>query len=456
VGAGVIALGLTAVSYFVWTSPTGPVAQVQHIVSAAQGVDMKNERNELLGNVVQLKSTVSENQAQIDSLEQQLEQAKVKLAQAEETIASSKVPTSTPPAKKPTAPAPAAPTDPVAATPAETVSAPSKAELVDPASRYFGLYTAQAPFNWATYDDVSSKLGNRPSMVGYFGGWDETFRPDAVTRAWQRNTMPMLTWESRPIDSPNSQVDEPDYTMPKILGDPDTGTPGAYDDYIRQYARDIVSTGLPLAIRFDHEMNGIWYPWAEDNGHGDSINGNRTGDYVKMWQHVHDIFQQEGANDLVIWVWAPNIINNLPSAHKSLEYLQSLYPGDEYVDWVGLSGYLRPTYKPENNFTFDYSFGSSLDQLRQITDKPILLAEIGASEIGGHKAAWLTDVFDALARPENDDIIGLSWFNLAVTSYVEGELATNDWRIDSRPESLQAFSDGISDPADRFALTPYE
>jgi hypothetical protein len=446
----------------VWTSPTGPVAQVQQIVASAQsGVDMKDERNELLGNVVELKGTVTEGETQIQSLEQELEVVKVKLAEAQAEVEEQKATAAAPPAGRsgPTTPAPSepdAPSVPAPAPPLDPIVVPTKAELVSPDSRYFGLYTTQAPFNWATYDDISFKIGSRPSMVGYFGGWDETFRADAVTRAWDRDSLPMLTWESRPIDAPNSQIEEPDYSLPAILGDPATGTPGAYDDYIRQYARDIVSTGLPLAIRFDHEMNGVWYPWAEDNGHGGSLNGNRAGDYAKTWQYVHDIFQEEGANELVIWVWAPNIINNLPSTHKSVEYLQSLYPGDEYVDWVGLSGYLRPAYKPENNFTFDYTFGSTLEQLRQITDKPIILAEVGASEIGGHKAAWLTDVFDALAGPENDDIIGLAWFNLAVTSYVEGELATNDWRIDSRPESKQAFIDGVSDPAARFSLTPYE
>ncbi len=199
-------------------------------------------------------------------------------------------------------------------------------------------------------------------------------------------------------------------------------------------------------------MNGVWYPWSEDNGKGGSINGNRPGDYVKMWQHVHDIFQEEGANSLVAWIWAPNIINNLPASHKASTYLDSLYPGPSYVDVVGLSGYLRPAYKPDNTFSFDYSFTPSLKELRRITDKPILLAEIGASEVGGHKVAWITSLFEALAKPENQDIIGFSWFNLAVTSYTEGELATNDWRIESRPQSLAAFTAGLALPGGRFVL----
>lgn len=165
-----------------------------------------------------------------------------------------------------------------------------------------------------------------------------------MTAAWRRNSLPVLTWESRPSLASNGVSVEPDYTLPKIIGDPAAGVPGDFDDYLHQFAKDIVGTGLPLGIRLDHEMNGIWYPWSETDGKGNPINSNRVGDYSKMWQHVHDIFQQEGANDLVEWIWSPNIVNNLPATHKTSEYSAGLYPGDSYVDLVGLSGYLRPPY----------------------------------------------------------------------------------------------------------------
>ena len=237
-------------------------------------------------------------------------------------------------------------------------------------------------------------------------------------------------------------------------GDEAAGVPGAFDEYIHQYARDIVATGLPLGIRFNHEMNGIWYPWNETTGKGESINGNNPGDYVKVWQHVHDIFEAEGANELVFWVWAPNVINKLPAVNKKPEFLASLYPGDEYVDMVGLSGYLRPAYEPKQEFTFEYTFDASLNQLRALTDKPILLAEVGASETGGHKEKWVKSFFSSMAKPQNEDILGFAWFNLAITTYVEGERATNDWRINSRADSLSAFIAGLTDPATRFALFP--
>jgi mannan endo-1,4-beta-mannosidase len=455
-GAAGIGLALLAVCYFVWMSPSGPAAQVRESIAAVvhdeAATSMKQERNRLLSKTIALQSKVDTSNAKVSVLTAQLKTANEKLA-AVEAVPEPKVEAPKAAAPKAKTPAKTPAKAPVAAAPV-AITAPTKAEIVNPASRYLGLYTAQAPFNWATYDEVTVKLASQPNMVGYFGGFDEGFRANAVTKAWEKGKLPMLTWESRPIGSPNSQVNEPDYELPDMIGDPATGVAGKYDDYLHQYAKDIVATGLPLAIRFDHEMNGVWYPWSETTGKGDSINGNNKGDYVKMWKHVHDIFEQEGANNLVVWTWAPNIINNLPAANKTVDFLKAMYPGDEYVDWVGVSGYLRPAYKADNNFTFDYTFGSTLDQLREISDKPIILAEIGASEVGGKKPQWITSVFDALAEPENADIIGLSWFNLSVTSYVEGELMTNDWRLESRPESLEAFKTGIARPEVNFSLVP--
>lgn len=322
-----------------------------------------------------------------------------------------------------------------------TISAPSKAQIVSPASSYFGMYTEQSPFNWAGLDGTAARIGSKPDIAGYFGGWDQRFRPDAVQRSWQRGMLPLLTWESRPIAAPNDVVDEPEYALPRILE-------GDFDRYLRTYARDIRKTGLPLAIRLNHEMNGDWYPWSE------KVNGNREGDYVKMWRHVHDIFEQEGANDLVVWVWAPNRIDKLLTSMRTPEYLASLYPGDEYVDWVGMSGYLRPPYSAGTEFTFEETFGRTLVQLRQVSDRPILLAEIGASEAGNNKPHWISSLFKNLAAPENDDIVGFSWFNHTVTSTVGGERVTNDWRIDSRSDSLEAFRRGLLAEGSGFIRRP--
>ncbi|WP_165064100.1 glycosyl hydrolase [Marisediminicola senii] len=493
-GAVILIGGLVTTSVVVWNSPSNSVAETfeASITGVSEDDRAAADRAELVAEIADLEAQLARREQGLDAATDESAEIQQKLWSAEglieamerykgtgKTVAAPRVaprpsvfpspktapaPASTPapstrPANTGTPAAPVASPSPAPAPAAPAPAAPlttlTKAQVVNPDSPYLGIYTEQAPFNWATYDMISTDIGVTPNVVGYFGGWDEPFRANAVTRAWEQGTLPVLTWESRPISSPNSVTVEPEYSLPRIIGDPAAGVPGEFDDYLRQYARDIVATGLPMGIRLNHEMNGTWYPWAETTGRGEPINGNRSGDYVKTWQHVHDIFEAEGANDLVFWIWSPNRVDRLPASHRTSEYLDGLYPGNEYVDWVGMSGYLRPPYD-EDAYDFDSTFGATIAELRRVSDKPIFLAEIGASETGGYKPAWVESLFENLAAPQNADIIGLSWFNLAVSTYVGGELGTNDWRIDSRADSLAAFRDGLAVEGSRFDLEPIE
>lgn len=448
-GGVVLVLSLGATSYVVWTTPSiSPATGVSAAVKVLNAqAELADERDQLANQVAQLKAQIEDKNSKLADSSAKLASTQSNLSTANGSVSSLQAQIAQLQAKLATASkSKSKVTSSTGTSPAAAITAPTKQQLLDPASPYFGLYTEQAPFNWATFDSTASKIGAEPSIVGYFAGWDQTFRADAVTRAWSRNTLPVMTWESRPINDGNDVVDSPAYSLPKIIA-------GGFDDYLHQYAKAIVATGLPMGIRLDHEMNATWYPWSEDDGHGNSINGNSPGDYVKMWQHVHDIFQAEGANQYVIWIWAPNRVDNLTSSHKALAYTKSLYPGDADVDWVGMSGYLRPPFTSGQTFSFDETFGATLTQLRAVTNKPILLAEVGASETDGHKPAWISNFFSGLADPANDDIVGFAWFNLAVTTYVQGSLATNDWRIDSRSDTLAAFQAGLLAPGSRFHLT---
>jgi mannan endo-1,4-beta-mannosidase len=321
------------------------------------------------------------------------------------------------------------------------------ADIRNPTSRYFGLYTAQSPFNWSEFDDVTSRVGEQPNTAGYFQGWDQNFRADAVQRSWAKGDLPIITWESQSSTAGNNQPDQPEYSLGNIIN-------GNFDAYLKQYADAIVANGQPVGIRLDQEMNATWYPWSEDDGHGNSVNGNSAGQYVQMWKHVHDIFAGEGANSYVNWIWAPNRINNLTATHKTLEYNQSLFPGDDYVDWIGMSGYERPSGDGPQDGSFADTFSDTLSILRQVSTKPIFLAEIGATEGGGLKAGWINNLFNALADPENKDIIGFSWFSLTVTTTLNHELVTNDWRLNSTATSMAAFSAGIKRTDINYALRP--
>jgi uncharacterized coiled-coil protein SlyX len=446
VGGAALVIALAITTVLVWSTPqispiTG-IKEVSRLVQAQdradrlekQIADLQRQIDSKNGKLVAQSSALGHANSQLTQAQQQLESLQAQLADAtSHSTGRTTAATKPVPIKK--------------LPPGAPITAPSKQQLLQPGSPYFGMYTQQAPFNWATYDATTAEIGAQTNMVGYFQGWDQAFRADAVTRSWQHGQLPFLTWESRPIDDGNDVINAPAYSLPRILA-------GDFDGYLHQFAHGVAATGLPVAIRLDQEMNGVWYPWAETDGSGASINGNSAGQFVQMWRHVHDIFEQEGANANVIWVWSPNRVDNLPTSHQSAAYTASLYPGDGYVDWVGMSAYLRPPYTAGQSFTFDATFGRTLAQLRALTDKPILLSEVGASETEGHKPAWVTSFFQGLNDPANTDIIGFAWFDMAVTSYVEGVRQTNDWRIDSRPDTLAAFVAGLTAPGGRFRLEP--
>lgn len=335
---------------------------------------------------------------------------------------------------------PRPPVDPLA----DVKASMTKAQIVE-SRNLFGMYTTQSPFNYGEVDLVQGLVQRKANTVGYFQSWNDRFNDFPIRNAWSRGQIPLMTWESQDQVG-NITADQPQFRLNRIYG-------GAFDDYIRTYARGIKAAKLPVIIRFNHEMNGNWYPWSEwSDVQNVSINGNQRGDYVKAWRHVHDIFQSEGANDFVIWLWSPNRVNRICGQRRP----SAFYPGPDYVDWIGMSGYYR-NYDAKGGAcddigaTFNAVFANTLPELRDIPgSKPIFLAEIGATERGGDKEEWIADLFRGLR--DNTDIVGFSWFSLAVSSGGEGDRFTHDWRINSSAESQNAMRDGLAQS--QFGLPP--
>ncbi len=176
-------------------------------------------------------------------------------------------------------------------------------------------------------------------------------------------------------------------------------------------------------------MNGNWYPW------GVFTNGNSVGEYVRAWRHVHDIFTRIGAKN-VIWVWSPNVIWNTSTN------LAELYPGNSYVDWIGLSGYYGTPgtlrYK-----SFDAIFAQTIAELRTFTSKPLVITETGATNVSGLMARWITQMFQQL--PAHTDIIGVIWFEA---------FKVVDWQVADYPAAAAAFRAGTGSRLYRIEWRP--
>ncbi|MFJ2575682.1 glycoside hydrolase family 26 protein [Kitasatospora aureofaciens] len=321
-------------------------------------------------------------------------------------------------AASPTA-TPATPATP-GATASPSPSAPPPPPQFPPAGGAFtGIMTKTGPYDLGPLDEFTAAVKHQPNVLEFsVGWWDRKFDRRVFDTVAERGIMPMVAWE--PWDYRKESKDDklrgeqPEYALSNIID-------GKFDDYIKAWAEGIKGLGYPVALRFAHEMNGYWYPWAEQ------ANGNKKGQYVQAWRHVHDLFKQAGATR-VTWVWSPNV------DYENATSLNTLYPGDDYVDWVGLSGYYGTT-GVEKYKSFDQIFQPTIKQVREFTQKPVVITETGATDTSGLKAQWITEMFSQL--PQHPDIIGVIWYE------ARKEV---DWRVAASGAASEAYAAGVSAP----------
>lgn len=314
------------------------------------------------------------------------------------------MPTATAPAPQDrTAPAPAV--TPIAELPPQ----PTKQEILNLRGIRFGISAPEVPWSSRHFDRLASSANANPTMIQAFVHWTQDYPGETVELSYQRGALPVLSWE--PWAGLDAGVSQPEYALKRVID-------GEFDRYVRAFAIAVRDHAWPIAIRFAHEMNGDWFPWSERRS------GNRPGEYAEAWRHIYDVFQEVGATN-VIWLWSPNILRPVPNVD-----LQSLYPGDAYVDWIGMVGYAV------GETTASAVFDPTLAALREFTDKPLVITETGAQP-GEQKAQWIEDFFDWLA--EHPDVLGFIWFE-----YDTHQGGSADWRFTATPEAMAAFRDGLA------------
>ncbi|MCH4888466.1 hypothetical protein EZV73_12815 [Acidaminobacter sp. JC074] len=137
------------------------------------------------------------------------------------------------------------------------------------------------------------------------------------------------------------------------------------NDWIIQWAKEAEALDMPIFLRFLGEMNGDWVPW----------NGNPEL-YKEKFKLVHDIMDQYAPN--VVMVWTPN---DVPVEDPNGIRIEDYYPGDEYVDWVGVNFY-TDFYNSGNTEGPNNMLANPLSKLDYVYDlyadkKPIMIGETG-------------------------------------------------------------------------------
>jgi mannan endo-1,4-beta-mannosidase len=268
--------------------------------------------------------------------------------------------------------------------------------LLDPApGKFLGVEANGAPQSLGPVAAFAS-AARRPNLIGQYVAWGTSFDAGAVTRAWSYGALYYMSWE-------------PYGTSVAAIAAGDSNV------YITKFATAVRALNLPVAISFGHEMNGNWYPWGTA--------GTTPAEFVKAWRLIHGLFTGVGATN-VLWVWNPNDIFPVPQVQ-----LRPYWPGNAYVNWVGITGY----FSPGGPQSFATLFDPTMREIRQFTSEPFIIAETSV-QTEADEVSPVNSLVHGVMR--HRDVLGFIWFNY--------DKAGVDWRVQSRPLLQAALARDIA------------
>jgi serine/threonine protein kinase len=272
---------------------------------------------------------------------------------------------------------------------------PPHASLPPRLVAYLGVYVSGQP-SYQPVANFGKAVGRQPNLAGYASNWGKPFAASFSRTLWTHGITPLV------------QIDPSDVSLAGIAdGDDDT--------YLRAYAIGVRKLGHSVVISFGQDMNTRGHSWGYGNVPA------RT--FIAAWRHIVTLFRDQGAEN-VTWLWT------LQADEPGTGPVASWWPGAQYVTWVGIDGYY---YRPSD--TFASVFGTTIDQVRAFTGKPILLSETAVAP-GAGQFVKIQDLFQGMATYK---MLGLVWFD----KDQHGSSEHQDWQIEDNQQAEISFRLGV-------------
>lgn len=186
--------------------------------------------------------------------------------------------------------------------------------------------------------------------------------------------------------------------------------------------------GKPLMIAPAWECNGSWKAWNAHHYEGrNNIRGTEL--YRRAVRRIIADARSLGA-DNITWVW--EVIDH-DSPRTPYNRLEDYYPGDDVIDWVGVSVYGAKSggaFDSDEHNKFQEGFEPVYTRLQAMKEsrlmareKPIFISEMGCcgnlvdsdQDTDTQAADWareaFTYLFDRKAAGDLEDVIGFNWWN---------------------------------------------
>lgn len=225
--------------------------------------------------------------------------------------------------------------------------------------------------------DNFETLANKEIGWAYFSNnWLDNlvFPYDDVTTIHNAGKTPFIRMMAR-TNFVESHAD-PVYTMQNIID-------GNFDTQLNAWANEAKNIGYPLLVEFGTEANGNWFPWngvfnggATTDGYGDPNLADGPEHFRDAYRHIIDIFN---ANNVTNITWFFHVdAHGFPN--ENWNRIENYYPGDAYIDWVGISVY-GPFEANEDLESFATILEGMYPSLTALTNKPLAILEFGITEI---------------------------------------------------------------------------
>ena len=190
-----------------------------------------------------------------------------------------------------------------------------------------------------------------------------------------------------------------------------------------------------MLVDFAPEMNGNWFPWS-----GVFAGGEKGGPeaYKAAYRHVVDLFRERGRRQRRLRVPRQRPLR----ARRAWNDMARYYPGDDYIDWIGLSAYggVFPGFDWE---PLRRALDEAYPKLEALSPtKPIAILETGViEEQGKDKAAWIRAAYDALASGRYPRVKAAIWWHERWTNEDD---RLSDVRIDSDAAATAAYRKAVA------------
>jgi len=246
-------------------------------------------------------------------------------------------------------------------------------------SIYFGSF----PDFDGPEDNVSlQRINNFESLAqktiawAYFSNnWYDSIRfpLQEVQTIHQAGRVPFIRMMAR--SSLEENVADPNYSMQNIID-------GEFDMELLEWFQQAANVNYPILIEFGTEVNGEWFPW---NGiHNGAGIADEYGDinlpdgperFRDAYRHLVYLSLQAGATNLT-WFFH---IDSHGQPELNWNNFENYYPGDDYIDWIGVSVYGAITQDDEYE-EFNIKLSRVYNRIKILTQKPLAILEMGITE----------------------------------------------------------------------------